>query len=281
MSPLEATIYQPAVKILEYPGQGNCTSSVVIEEEIARIRHRNSNSSDEELINTSDESITGAMNQIGLNNNLNLDVLDKGNTKSKSRYVDDGQMPHSSRDRSHRENMIEEQREQILRDAEQHNVRVFEVAGKPIIKEIHNSRIQVVLIDEYLAIGTYLNPQLIHKIEVGAYVDLAKLLHRDQVTTEEDHRLEIINKGGMTYWVPVSDRESSPINSYFKWEQAFRVYINIFSKQNPKRVTELLQYNHVIETAAAAYPWENVYKYNREFRMHISAHPERNWGVIL
>ena len=27
--------------------------------------------------------------------------------------------------------------------------------------------------------------------------------------------------------------------------------------------------------------WENVYAYDRDFRLHLSVHPDRNWGIIL
>ena len=156
------------------------------------------------------------------------------------------------------------------------------MASKNVVKEIDNSRIQAVLIDEdYLAIGTHVEVGLKQRIEVGAYVDLARLLPRNKVASEEDHRLEMVNKGGMSFWVPIADRELSAINSYIRWEQAFRVYMNVFAKVNPDRVTELLQYNHVIETAAVSYPWDNVYKYDREFRIHMGEHPQWNWGVIL
>ena len=170
----------------------------------------------------------------------------------------------------------------MLLNAERHKTRAYEIAGRKLIKNIDNSRVQAVLIDEeYLAIGSHLDASIKLQIEAGGYVDLSRLLPKDKVNTEEDHRLEMINKGGLTYWVPLSEKELSPINSYIKWEQAFRVYTNIFAKANPDRVTELLQYNHVIEMASASYPWENVYKYDREFRIHMGEHPERNWSVIL
>ena len=85
----------------------------------------------------------------------------------------------------------------------------------------------------------------------------------------------------MTYWVPAADRELTSVNSYTGWEQAFRVYMNIFASANPSRITVHLQYNHVIETTATSYPWDNVCKCDCEFRIHMSEHPERNWMVIL
>ena len=71
------------------------------------------------------------------------------------------------------------------------------------------------------------------------------------------------------------------INTYQKWEQAFRIYSNVLTSAFPKKATELLQYNHTIHSAAASYHWDNVYSYDKEFRYHISRHPYRSWAAIL
>ena len=264
----ETTLYQVAVKRAEAAMEMN----KMILENIEKLRQRTSTSSEEDMVNTSDESI------LEINNNGQFEIA--GSRKSK--YVEDGEIPQMSHKERRSMGAAEERRDQLIQDAEQVRARIFEVSDKPLIREIDNSRVQVVLIDEeYISMGSHLEPGIKQCIEVGAYVDLARLLPRDKVFSEEDHRLEMVNKGGMTYWVPVADRELTTVSSYIKWEQAFRVYLNIFAKANPERVTELLQYNHVIETVAASYPWSNVYKYDREFRIHMSEHPERNWGIIL
>ena len=43
----------------------------------------------------------------------------------------------------------------------------------------------------------------------------------------------------------------------------------------------MIQYNHLICTASASYIWENIYLYDREFRVHMAKFPERSWGQIL
>ena len=43
----------------------------------------------------------------------------------------------------------------------------------------------------------------------------------------------------------------------------------------------MIQYNHIIYSASATFLWDNVYAYNHDFRMHLSEHPDRNWGIIL
>ena len=89
--------------------------------------------------------------------------------------------------------------------------------------------------------------------------------------------MEMVNRGGLTYWVPISERTSGSISNIAKWEEAFRIY----TEGNPSRAVELIQYSHIIHEAALEYPWENVYSYDREFRLHMSKYPLRNWGIIL
>ena len=59
-----------------------------------------------------------------------------------------------------------------------------------------------------------------------------------------------VSRNEMTYLSPIADRELVTINSYNKWEQAFRVYSNVLTSKFPAKATELLQYNHTIHTAS-------------------------------
>ena len=92
--------------------------------------------------------------------------------------------------------------------------------------------------------------------------------------------MQLVNRDGQSYFVPM-ERDSSGISNFNKWEQAFRIFMNVFTQAHPTRATELIQYNHVIFTAASSYQWDNVYMYDKEFRMHMSNFPGRNWSVIL
>ena len=138
------------------------------------------------------------------------------------------------------------------------------------------------LIDEnYMTMGTHLDKTMVDKIIAGEYIDFGKLLPRDKIIIQEDHRMEIVTKGGLTYFTPVVDREVSMINSFSHWEQAFRTYSNVYSRRYPHRATELIQYNHIIHTASLTYTWDNVYMYDKEFCMHLSSYPYQSWSVIL
>ena len=137
------------------------------------------------------------------------------------------------------------------------------------------------IVDEnYLMIGAYLEQGLQEKIVRGEYVDFTRVLPQER--SGEDHCMELMYKGGNTYFVPAADRESAgAISNFHKWEQAFRVFANIYTRAHPARATELIQYNHIICTAVSSYMWDNVYMYDREFRMHMGCYPGCNWSVIL
>ena len=37
----------------------------------------------------------------------------------------------------------------------------------------------------------------------------------------------------------------------------------------------------MIFTVLQSFTWDNIYRYDKEFRMHLSNFPQRNWGIIL
>ena len=189
----------------------------------------------------------------------------------------------------------------MICESEASKARMFRTPGNPVYHESNNCRVHLnenfdsdpnisppfhqqyltVVEENYLVIGSHLDGGLQNKIINNKYVDFSKLITKDRVTRDEDHRMELISKGGQTYFVPVSDHESSGINSFYKWEQAFRIFSNVYTRQYPHKALELIQYNHIIYSASLSFSWENVYSYNKEFRMHLSNFPQRSWAVIL
>ena len=85
--------------------------------------------------------------------------------------------------------------------------------------------------------------------------------------------MELISRGGQTFFVSTSDKDTTNITSFSKWEQAFCIFSNVYTRRFPGKVAELIQYNHIICTAVQTFSWENVYTYDHEFRMHISNYP--------
>ena len=174
----------------------------------------------------------------------------------------------------------------MVREAEKGRARIYDVKGKEQSfdnnAEMTTHPYSSSLDKDYLMIGNHVEEGIKRKILNGEYVDFAKLMPRDKITFEEDQRMEMVNKGGMSYWVPLAERETTTINSFHRWEQAFRVFTNIYVNAFPRKSAELVQYNHIIHTAAQTFTWENVYRYDREFHLHMSKHHlVRSWSVIL
>ena len=141
----------------------------------------------------------------------------------------------------------------------------------------------VIVDEEYTVIGNQIDEQMKRKILAGEYVNFSKLLVKDRVLSQQDVRMEMVNRNGMSFWVPINDRDSNQnsITSFGKWQQAFRVYTTIYVEGHPHKAKELMQYSHVIYSASLNFVWENVYAYDIDFRLHLSKYPRRNWGIIL
>ena len=88
-------------------------------------------------------------------------------------------------------------------------------------------------------------------------------------------------RDGQVFWQTPSDNNNIGISTFHKWEQAFRVFSKIYTKYHPQRATKLIQYSDDIHTASLTYVWDNVYQYDKEFRLHLARHPMRSWAVIL
>ena len=110
-------------------------------------------------------------------------------------------------------------------------------------------------------------------------MDLAKLLVKNKFVMED--RIELTTKNRMSYFMSVGEQEiPQAITSFKKWEEAFRVYAGIYTAGNPHRAGELYQCAETISTAASAYVWDNVYRYDQLFRRLMECYPNRNWGIM-
>ena len=185
---------------------------------------------------------------------------------------------------------------ETIRKAEASKARIYETPGEfeahegvqqlvcqvPSLKiDLNNDMMHSVMVDEnYLMLGNHVDNLTRQKIIQGEYVDFSKLLPKDRVMSmEEGQHMEILNKEGQMFWVPTSD--VTKISNFSKWEQAFRIFENIYAKAHPARATELVQYNHLIHTASLTYVWDNVYCYDMDFRLHLAMFPKRSWAIIL
>ena len=136
--------------------------------------------------------------------------------------------------------------------------------------------------DEFFHIACHIEPSLRTKIQNGEYVELEKLLPRSGnklASANDDKRLELVFSKEGTFVAPSQDREVK-INSARKWEQAFRIYAAIYTKENPSRSHEIWKYIHVINMAAATHSWDNVAYYDFTFRQLMASKPWRSWAKI-
>ena len=136
-------------------------------------------------------------------------------------------------------------------------------------------------IDEYYAMmGGHVDEITRKRIVCGEYIDFARLLPHDRIMLEDDKRIETVNRDGKMFLMPVTDRDTV-INSFSHWEQAFRIFSRIYTEARPGKALELIQYNYTIHSASLSFTWDNVYAYDRDFRMHLSHFPDRSWAIIL
>ena len=133
--------------------------------------------------------------------------------------------------------------------------------------------------DDFFHLTCHIDSSLREKIERGEFVDLERLLpsNRYNQRLTGDSRMELVNRDGVTYFVPATDRENK-ITGIRKWEQAFRVYAAIYCKENPSRSAEIWQYIYTINTAASAFQWDNVAWYDFTFRQLMAAKPHHSWA---
>ena len=222
---------------------------------------RKVSSSSEELMDTSDE--------IEINNGqgLNFSLISAAaKVQEKERLAEPPQQEHS---------------DEMIREAERSKAQVFDTTGRDMTNSIMCRPMDLIAMDnDYQMVDTHLDESLKRKILNLEYVDFARLL-KNRSNREDDSRLEFVNKNGMTFLSPVSDREGLQISSHGRWEQAFRVFSNVLTTKFPHKAPELLQYAHTISTVSSAYIWENIYAYDKEFCHHIEWHPTRAWNVIL
>ena len=97
----------------------------------------------------------------------------------------------------------------MIRDAETSKAHVLEVpgtfqtCGMGDQGKVGSVQLSVQVDEDYLIVGNYIDDATKRKIGNGEYIDFAKLMPRDKVGVDEDHRMEMINRGGLSYWVPV------------------------------------------------------------------------------
>ena len=133
--------------------------------------------------------------------------------------------------------------------------------------------------DDFFHVSCHVDETVAVKIEKTAFVELEKIRPKTPNSLQssvDDNRMQLVNKDGHSYFVPFN--RDNKINSVKKWDEAFRVYATIYTRANPHRAIEILQYVDAIHTAATSYTWENVYKYDIMFRHLMATKPYHSWA---
>ena len=135
---------------------------------------------------------------------------------------------------------------------------------------------------DFFSIGCHIESPLKHKIQRGEFVELAKLLMKIRQSIkgpDEETKIEIVSRNGATFLQQGQEKEPK-ITGFRSWEEAFRVYAQIYSEANPHRGAEVWQYIHNISSAANSFLWDNVAYYDFIFRKLMAQKPQRCWGTI-
>ena len=134
--------------------------------------------------------------------------------------------------------------------------------------------------DNFMVSTCHVDIALHEKIQFGRFVAMNKLLNKSlkDKKDESEVKMEMINKDGQCYWA--AKEKETKISGIRKWEQAFRVYMTIYSAANPSRAGEILSYADVISNAANTYTWDNIANYDFYFRKLMERHPHRSWARI-
>ena len=146
---------------------------------------------------------------------------------------------------------VDEKTHQMVIQAENAKARLLHKTGGNLnlLSDGNQIKFTSAMMDkDYLVIGGHVDESTRAKIVKGEYIDFGKLLPRDRVLTDDESKLELVIKNGKTFWVPTS--ESVSINNFSRWEQAFRIFSNIYTGKYPHKSSELSQYNHIIHTIA-------------------------------
>ena len=170
---------------------------------------------------------------------------------------------------------VAEKSANMIREAENAKARIYKLPGKQLI---HNKPSTSMEIDEgYKLVALHFEDSLKDKIINCEYVDFSKLLPKNR---DMGPYMQIVNRGGQAWWEEIGDRVQT-VGNYKRWEQAFRVYADVYTSVHIGRGSELIQFNHVIHSLSPSFTWDNIYAYDCEFRRHMSRNPQRNWGIIL
>lgn len=179
-------------------------------------------------------------------------------------------------ERRRREDNARERADVVVRDIQQNKADLAKPSGE-LSRELKS-----LLIDfKHCHLTSHVDRKIKSSILEGDFtIDFRRLVPRSRSRSKLDDRLQMINKDGISCFVPADKDNYKEIASYKQWEVAFKVFMGIYITKWPEHSNELLQYSHIIQTAALTYPWESVYNYDIAFRDIKTDHSDRMWSMI-
>ena len=246
-----------------HPSQSNTGQS---DDTIYRkaIEKRGSSSSEELDMSINERAVQRSIVAIDNIVHLNLSDDSEGDAWPWQQRVDQ----HSRARADCEEDLTPDQRAQqktdrLIRAAEASKAQVLSAPGK--VKDFTDrDYVHSMLVDEeYLLVGSHIDSLVMEKIGAGEYIDFKKLIPRERGDDDDEEKIEIQNQEGRPIFAPVDNFVQ--ITSFARWEQAFRVFSNVYTRYHPKQASELIQYNHIIHSLSLTYAWHNVYAYDKDF----------------
>ena len=260
-SPSTSTLYVPAV-------QRNEQQDGVIQSKLDKLEEAKAKALAEMEDSFTDDYIDKFIQQIRLGKQSEENEKDAGAEKPVHRRLDFGEAATAAQQKRDEEERLREETKR----------RIVEAEKLKAAMELPRGRQNVDDDDEFLHITCGIDPAVVELCEQGKFVDLEKLVPKQHAFNyREEMKLQVYFENGEAHWAPQSEKRPK-IKNFETWERAFRIYVALYTRKNPERAAEIMQYIHTIQHASYKYVWDNVAYYDHVFRHNMQKFPQRNWG---
>ena len=105
------------------------------------------------------------------------------------------------------------------------------------------------------------------RVWANKYVDFAYLIESDP-TEETTYQFvqSTTNPGTLTL---AQAKSSSKIDGWVSWNKALRIFTEIYCMKYPNKCMQLLQYAGILNNLSSRFPFDQVYRYDKEFRADL------------
>ena len=224
--------------------------------------------------NSESETIAKTNQEVLINDFLtNMRLGEKTTEKQSTRVRSEVRVPKEQRSKLE---LAREDADQMVIQAEKYKAQLLPEGMIDKLNKLFQSSND----DEFFYTNCHIDETIRDKIKKGGFVELEKLLvRRKGMKPRNEHKVDIVSKDGVTSITSTEDKETK-ITSVHKWDQAFRVYATIYTKENPHRGSEIWQYIDTIHRAAKTFYWDSVAEYDYCFRQLMAEYPQRSWSQI-